>query len=401
MEHDIEWLFEEVYKIKREGVRDIHFISDWDVQGEKDMEFSAILNEVYTKAGTNSLKYNYAYEQFSLKDQVLRLANTDRSLNLNEAEITITPSATISIYLTAQALYLLNIKRILIITPAYFSTHESFKKANSQVFYYHLNDKSGLSLNIDELESIIKQQFIQGIIITDPIYSSGIEFQLEEYNKLTEICNKYEIYCIVDYSLGGLHWHESKDFVLNTNKLKILKTCKKYLFIDTLSKRLLMNGIKFSIIFGDEVIIDAIDRISETVYGGLSAAQCLLIKELYEPNNKKLINTICKNNITITQETYRQINSLLLGTDFELVNTNSGYFSLINHKELTIEEIDTKRFSLTLLKEQNTLAICKDRFTYFQENKFGFRVNLNKKKDELIFPLSQCIGVDYSRFYKG
>lgn len=393
MDHDIEWLFEEVYKIKRENSRNIHFISDWDVKGENPMEFSRLLSQVYTDSSTSSLKYNYAYEQFSLKNQILESANPDQSLNLVETEITITPSATISLYLCAQALYSLDVKRILIVTPAYFSTHESFNKAGCHVFYYHLKDDRNLQIDINEIESIIKQQYIQGVVLTDPVYSAGIEFNLDTYRKLSEICKENAIYFMVDYSLGGLNWNGEKMFVLNTDKLNILKENEKFLFIDTLSKRLLMNGIKFSVIFGDEDVIDRIDRISETVYGGLSAAQCFLINKLYLKENRELIASICKKNIETTQETYRQINSLLLGTDYELVETNSGYFSLVNHKKFKLQDIDTKLFSLTLLKEYDTLAICKDRFTYFQENKFGFRINLNKRKDELMPALQNCMQV--------
>ncbi|MDF2449472.1 MAG: hypothetical protein K0R26_1976 [Bacteroidota bacterium] len=400
MDHDIEWLFEEVYKIKRENTRDVQFLSDWDVKGESPIEFSSLLSQVYNDSSVSSLKYNYAYEQFSLKNQILEFANTDQSLKLLETEITITPSATISLYLCAQALAALDIKRILIITPAYFSTHESFDKAGCHVFYYHLKDDHNLQLDLNEIESLIEQQYIQGIVLTDPVYSAGIEFNLETYTQLSEICNKNDLYFAVDYSLGGLNWNEENMFVLNTDKLKILKKNRKFLFIDTLSKRLLMNGIKFSVIIGDEDIVDRIDRISEIVYGGLSAAQCFLINKLYMKENQWLITLMCKRNIEATKETYRQINSLLLGTQFELAETNSGYFSLINHKKISLQDIDTKEFSLTLLKECNILAICKDRFTYFQENRFGFRINLNKKKEDLIFPIRQCIGIDYSRFYK-
>lgn len=401
MNHDIEWLFEEVYKIKRNSQEKIHFISDWDVQGESPIEFTNLLNTVYQESSSNSLKYNYAYEQFSLKEQIINQAKDCLpSLKLEETELAITPSATISIYLTAQALAAMNIKRILIITPAYFSTHESFNKTDCKVSYYHLRDETNLKIDFTELKAIIKQQFIEGIVLTDPVYSAGIEFPLSNYLKLADICNKNNIYFIVDYSLGGLNWKTKDSFILNSCKISILKTCNRFLFIDTLSKRLLLNGIKFSVIIGDENIIDKIDRISETVYGGLSSAQCFLIRELYKLENKNMISSICKKNMELSQENYNLVKSTLIGTDFNIVETNSGYFSLVNHNKLSIEEIDTKAFSLSLLKKKKILAITKDRFTYFSENKFGFRVNLNKKKDELIIPLRQCIGIDYSRFNK-
>ncbi len=356
------------------------------------------MKDVFSRAGQHSFKYNYAYEQFDLKEQIIA-HSLRKNLIVKESELTITPSATISLYLVAHALQQLEIRRILVITPAYFSTHEALHKAKVEVCYYHMRDEQNLKIDYTQIEQVIKEQFIDGIILTDPVYSAGVEFSLEDYNRLSSICNEYNLYFVVDYSLGGLLWEGSSSYILNNEKISVLKTCPKYVFIDTLSKRLLLNGVKFSIIVADENVIDKIDLISETVYGGLSALQCFLIRELYNSDNEKIISSLCERNIKNTIECYSLIKSALIGTKFSVADTNSGYFSLVNHNNYNLEEIDTKQFSLAILKEANILCLTKDRFTYFGENKFGFRINLNKSR-ELLFPLRQCIGIDYSRFEK-
>lgn len=399
MNYNIEWLFEEVYEIKKDIHRSApYFISDWDVVGEEVAGFKALLKEIFSTASEHSLKYNYAYEQFDLKEQII-IHSHEKGVIIEDSELAITPSATISLYLVAQVMETLNTKRILVITPAYFSTHESLSKAKLSVYYYHLRDGNSLQIDYNQVEHIIKEQFIDGIILTDPVYSAGVEFSLNDYHRLRSICNQYDIYFIVDYSLGGLQWSLSPSYILNHEKVSILKTCQKFVFIDTLSKRLLLNGIKFSVIIGDKNVIDKIDLISETVYGGLSALQCFLIKELYKTSNEKVISALCEKNITKTIESYNLIKSALIGTDFTIAETNSGYFSLVNHNNYSLEDVDTKTFSLTTLKENNILCLTKDRFTYFGENSFGFRINLNKSRD-LLLPLRQCIGIDYSRFKK-
>ena len=394
MDHDIEWLFEEVYKIKKSG-KEIQFISDWDVNQDESVGFKNLLQHVYNEANNNSARYNYSYEQFALKNQIIELLRNNYKLQLEEVELTITPSATVSLHLVAQGLVNLGLKRFLIITPAYFSTHEVFNKAGCEVFYYHLKDEQNLQINFVEIETIIQEQYLEGIILTDPIYCAGIEFIINDYSKLSEICRNNDLYFVVDYSLGGLSWDITEDYTFNSNKISILKTCEKFIFIDTLSKRLLLNGIKFSIIIGDENIIDKIDLISEFTYGGLSSAQCFLIKELYRAENQKIISTICQNNIRHSKDNYNLIKSLLLGSDFYIENTNSGYFSLINHKKFELNSVDTKLYSLNLLENEKILCITKDRFTFYSSNKFGFRINLNKKSEQLIIPVKNILKMNF------
>src|ERR1700722_12283933 len=182
MDRDIEWLFKEWYEVKKDKPNEeISFISNWDALGEDVYDFKILINEVYDQASKDSSKYNYSYEQFSLKEQIINFANEQYSLKILEQEITITPSSTTSIFMTTLALSELGVKRVLVITPTYFSTLESMKRGKNEVFYYHLKDSGNLIINFIELESILKEQYIDCIFLTDPIYSSGIEFTLIDY----------------------------------------------------------------------------------------------------------------------------------------------------------------------------------------------------------------------------
>ena len=141
MNYSVEWLFEEVYKLKQEKPEEkIHFISDWDIEREESKEFNNVLAAVYNKAGENSFKYNYSYEQFAIKEQIIGYANKRYSLPILQTELSITPSSTISIFLILSGLKELGIKRILVITPTYFSVHDSLKKNNLNLFNLFLED---------------------------------------------------------------------------------------------------------------------------------------------------------------------------------------------------------------------------------------------------------------------
>ncbi len=399
LDYDIEWLFTEVYRMKKAYPHhQINFLSDWDVEAKESVELKRILKKVFQQSAQNSFKYNYAYEQFNLKIQFINSFNSE--LGLKEEQMTITPSATTSIYLACKGLSLLNVNRILLITPAYFSVHESLNNLNGQIFYYNLKNNNSFRIDFTYLEYFIKEQFIQAIVLTDPVYSSGIEYLAEDYSLLIDICRKYKLYLVVDYSLGGLRWNYSSNFLSSYEKISILKSYNQFAFIDTLPKRLMLNGIKFSTIVGNEELIDKIDLASESIYGALNSVQCLLFQELYDPNNSEALNKICTENIKHVKSNYNMVNSLLIGTPFNLAPTNSGYFTIINHTDKSNDSIDVKKFSLSLLKENKILCLTTDRFGYHPENKFGFRINLNKPTDSLIIGIRETIGIDFSRFYK-
>ncbi len=54
MNYNIEWLFEEVYEIKKDIHRSApYFISDWDVVGEEVAGFKALLKEIFSTTSWN------------------------------------------------------------------------------------------------------------------------------------------------------------------------------------------------------------------------------------------------------------------------------------------------------------------------------------------------------------
>lgn len=398
---DIEWLFEEVYRRREENPSNPPvFVSDWDVISDHQAEFAKLLTSVFKVAETRTSKYVYGYEQFSLKRQLIDFARKISQLSLDESNLVLSPSATASIYLLAQGLKSLNLTRILLITPAYFAVHDSLHKAQLKVFYYHLKDQEELQLNFEAIGRIIKEQNIHVLFLTDPVYSSGYEFTINDYKEIVNICFSYDVQLIVDYSLGGLLWESNKGFILPAEKIKAIQQLPKFAFIDTLSKRLLLNGVKFSLLIGDNNIVDKVDLNIESVYGGLNSIQSTLIGELYNESANHIVDKLCNQNLKEIKEHFALVTTHLYSTDFYLPPTNSGYFTVINHKNYKLEDINTRKYALTMLNQQNVVVLTKERFSYYQENKFGFRINLNLPINRLLIPINQCIRQNFEAFHK-
>jgi len=392
MNTDIEWLFEAVYKKQRESPDStLYFLSDWDCDVYTDIKFKILLEDSYSDAQSHSFNYLFAYEQFDLKQQIIDFFKTSYQLSIPENCLTISPSATQAIYLGLKALKNLNIKRYLIFTPAYFSTFESLKENNGFIYYYHLVDKDGFAINFSMLEQVIKEQFIECIVLTDPVFSAGLEFPDDDYDRIITLVVRYDLYLFIDYSLGGLKWNFNELSVLNNKKVgKLIKTAK-FIFVDSLSKRLQLNGIKFSLILGDANIVDEIDTISEGIYGGLNHIQISILRKLYTQENSPTILDMHKVQLGKIKANYRLIQSMLIGENFHLPKSNSGYFTIISHDSKSFNDINTKEIILNLLQNEQIIAIPNNHFSYYSDNKFGWRINLTKNQDELLIALQKCI----------
>ncbi len=388
MNTDIEWLFEEVYKIQFVNPNNqLFFLSDWDSEIQESTDFSDLLKESYNRACQRSFKYSFAYEQFNLKQEIAEFASSFYDLKIPLDCLTLMPTATQAIYLSIKALNNLGKKRYLVFSPAYFATINSLNETGSYIDY-------------SKLEQIILHQFIDCIILTDPVFSAGIEFSNQDYENFSRIIEKFNIFLLVDYSLGGLHWNTNELAIFNYNKLRELLKTDNFLFIDSLSKRLQLNGIKFSLVLGSSSTIDEIDTLSENIYGGLNSIQVEIISKLYSHSSFNVILDMHKRHLNKIQANYRLIKTFLSDYPYTIAKSNSGSFTIIYHNNLTFNDIDTKSIILDFLRNDKIIVIPNNRFSYFDENQFGWRINLSKKPQELIPAIGKCIGKIFSTFNK-
>lgn len=399
LDYNIEPLFERVFELRKVDKKTtLHFVSNWDNVTKDNATSVNFIREVYNSSSESSDKYLFAYEQFGLKAQILNYYQTLCDLYLDKTNIALTPGATQSINMLSKALTMLDRKRVLLLTPTYFATYYSLLDNGVYLSYYHLKDEHNYRIDFDSLKAIVTEQFINTIILTDPVYSSGIDCPVEDYKLLIELCSVHDIALIVDSSLGGLLWATEEGMLIPTRKLQLLKGLKDYAFVDSITKRLSLNGIKFSVLIGSESVIDKVDTVAESVYGGLSSVQCELMRKLYSPESLDFIRRRYKETIDRVKANNRVITSLLIDSDFELSKANSGYFATLNHKYYRLNEIDTEKVSLSLLNAHATIAITKDKLSYFGTNRFGFRVNLCQEQSELLLGVSQCIRINYEGF---
>jgi len=390
MDYSNDWLVSLIEDYKKIKQKSPLFISDWDtIHAEAKYPYNQIEKALNIPLN-ETLKYVSPDEQSVLKKTLAKELNA-KGINLKSNNIAITVSPTASIYITLNLLIKAGIKRFLVLTPTYYTVLDTLISQNASIVYFHLRDLNNFLIDINAITETMAEQDIQAIVLSDPIYCCGIEVSIDIYDKLLKICFARDAWLIIDYALGGLDWdelHRSKNYVL---KLNAAGTYKRTVLIESTAKRLLVNGLKSSIVITNIDLVAEIESLSCQVYGGFSLPQISLLEDLYSNKNEKEVSQIIENNVGIAKSNFQILTAFLLNTEFKLYTSNSGYFTMIIHKEYKIKEVDSKAIIKSYLFEEDLLAFPSFHFSIYEDNRFGFRVNLLQDLSRFIGPLENCI----------
>lgn len=390
MEYDVQWLIDEYLEHIKYAKEPPLFPSNWEIESPNTSIPLTLLDTGYSSYRNKSHNYFFMDEIF---DEKKRIASAAKSYDIPLApeSIAICGNGTTAIFLSLKALYDSGIKRFLVITPVYFTTLNNLRELDISLCFYHLREENSYNINFSNLAKIVEEQFIEAIIFTDPLFGSNIEMSVTSYEELAKLCIGKDIWLMVDYIYGGMTWGESQNRLFPGSKLNILLQHSKLLFIENITKRLMTNGVKFATIYGNQSLINKIDHDSVSLVGSLTSLQVGFLHEIYREDNARIIEDLMHINVNTAQNNYNRLNSLLLGTCFRLTQTNCGFFSMVEHKKLKISDVKIREVTLSLLKQKSVMIIPSCRYLYYQDNPFGFRVNLTQSPESLFESVLRCI----------
>jgi aspartate/methionine/tyrosine aminotransferase len=398
MDYSNDWLLALKSEYVRRNGKEPVFISDWDISNTNAKYPVSIIQSSLDKAKQSVYKYLFADEQLESKERIHHLLKSnDVESNINN--ITLTVSATASLYLTLLSLHKKKIKRYLVFTPVYYSILDTLNDMGANVTYFPLVDKNNFQVDLQKLLEIIRDKQIEAIIFCDPIYCGGIEIPIEVYDFMSNISNEYGIWIICDYTLGGMEWNNDFFPQLSYSKINTFLSTSYSVFIDSISKRLLVNGLKISVVIGPPAFIKDLENYAAQVYGGFSSLQIEFLKDIYLPSNANDISSIIHSNVLVMKNNHEKLYAMLKDTEYEIYPTNSGYFSMIVHRELKLKDVDSKKAIESFLLEEHVLAFPSFHFSFDDENKFGFRVNVFMDLASTIPALEKCIRKNVKRLH--
>ena len=243
------------------------------------------------------------------------------------------------------------------------------------IIFHHLCDKNNFEFDLERIEEAIDEQEIDALILTDPIYSAGVDVPEIVYEKLSAISAKRGVWLICDHSLGGLNWQLPLSLI-DVAKVNILQSTPRSINIDSITKRLFLNGLKHALIVASDFVIALVHDLTSSISGGLCSAQLSLLEALFAPQNESDILSFMDQNRRRIKSHYLLLQSALNGTQYSTYNSDSSYFSMICHKTVRIRDVDSKRTVSRLLYRHDLYVLPSEHFHYVKNSRFGFRVNL-------------------------
>lgn len=361
--------------------KDTIFLSNWDISDNRIYFPDKILENAFEDSKIYKNTYVFCDEVDNMKIYYLENFSRKTSL-LTTNNIAIFPNGTSSIFLT---LYTLKEKlgslRILLITPIYYTYIKILLNMGVEVHYLQLDMDNGGYISLDKIYSEIIKNKINLLILNDPLFGTGISIKNSEYEAISNICIKEKCYFLIDYIYGGLEWSK-KSTIVNDYLLNICCQNEYVILIESICKRVFLNGLKNAVIIGNEEIIYALEKNSVYLIGSMTYIQLMMFKQLYSKVNNKQVKAIIDKNKNFCKNNFQLLKDLLINSQLKLIKADSGCFSLIG---IPIKQCDPNSFFLAkrIFYNINVILVPHDRYLLFSDKYYYFRVNLLLQRENL------------------
>lgn len=315
-----------------------------------------ILNQVIL-SDSDYIHYLYSYELPN--DTLLKIR---QKIGVKEEYgCIVTNSGTASITLVTAILKQMDIKNILIISPAYYSIFYNCMQQGIEIKEIHMLHKNqSYILPLEQINSVLDT--VEAIWITNPIYNTGIYYSDKDISYLKDcvLPNKYLI-CDECFSLNG------KELIRSLDKLD------HFIGIYDPMKQIMINGLKFSAILLPIELQKLVNQWSDIVCGSLSYSTIQGIDFFITNYFDILAHKIHQNNI----EEFTKIKERI--KDFPLIyidDSVKGHMMMCYIKGWHSNYFQNKKNLYKIIEKTDVSLIPGNRFHFNYADDLCFRINL-------------------------
>jgi aspartate/methionine/tyrosine aminotransferase len=367
------------------------FLSDWSKQDGVHLIERSLITKAFHEAEKSVDEYHFIDETYDLKLWLSGVFNGVSSCLVTPGNFAISSNGTISIFLILHILKKFHSLNVLLLSPIYFSYINLLNDLSAKIQYLQIVHDGKIVFDFDALEHVVVSNQINLIILNDPLFGVGISFGEENYEMVASLCEEHQVNLLVDYIYGGMEW-ENHPSIVNGFLVDMVLNHDKVILVESISKRIFLNGAKTSLVFAHPKFIKEFEHKSVHTIGTLASAQISMMREIYDPANKESLLSAIQGNIKIARDNYSLLTTLLMGTNFCLSYCNSGYFCLLCIPLTAFDGgIDGSAIAEELIKNFNILTIPHDRYLYFSESKYCFRLNLSIPSSTLLVSISKLL----------
>lgn len=339
------------------------------------------------------MEYDSCY--FYLEEHV-EFIKTYSSIKNDSLFCYLTTSSTSSIFLTIYNLiHQYNIKEYLVIQPAYFSFTQILKDQKCKIHNVEFNADKLLDLNV--IEHIIRNNEIEAIIFTNPIYGMGYKYQNDILDSILSMCNKNGLWLLVDNVFGGMDWNDENNHLIDRHQYCTLLSYQKSIVIDSPTKKLFLNSIKFGLVYANMAFIKKLNELNEYINGSFSEIHIQLLKNIYSEAYIGFAKSAIADNMASAKKNYMLYKNII-SEDTYFAETNCGFHTMLFYKNKKLSAIQQNEFVKDALKEHSIFIIPAIDFGIGESSDFGIRINLLKRHVNHAESISKMSNFDVNFF---
>lgn len=393
METSLAWFYELEDRYAGETNRHPWSLSDWH-NDPGDVVLPVELLSSITIDPESASKYRFLDTANWLKERVTDFYSNALDYDLPSERFAFCHNGTSSIHLVIQALRKNDVRRALVVTPAYFSVLSTLNQCGVTTIYHHLDLRSGLEVDPQKIITAATSQMVQAIFINGPIFSTGKTVPPDTLAQIIQYAEEAGVFVVVDETLAGLPWFQlGHEPYLNEAMRQVFKS-PNGIYIYSATKSLFINGIKHSMVIGKESLIAEMEHTADHIMGGLTIHQMKLAANIYNSEYSHDINHAIQTNAARFRENYELCKATLEGTPLHLTEAKSGLHCIAYAEAESSEPVKAaKKIVKQLLFDHGYAAIPLSHFGFPPFSPVGFRINLSKTPGKLHNALGALVNV--------
>ncbi len=352
-------------------------LSDWNCGRDDPCVPTALLETAAQFAFENLTTYTETSMTLGLGDQVSHWLRTrPNSEFAADSAVHLYGNATQALFASIYAIREEQpAPKFLLIHPSYYATHDAFSTMRIPYVEHWRKLRNHGALDVDELAALWKQQGFNAILLTDPMYSTGIEFSENNLYQTIQFAEDRDIWIVIDSAFGGLTWKDEDRQWLDLRKFQ---RCgfEKCIVIDSPSKRLFTNNLKLGVVHCSKRLSPRFEKFSDSFAGNITGMQFGFTKALFDPVNSDQMEAICRENVQRIRQHYAHlISKASESSKLFFIPPDSGFHTMLFFRGIDTDGSDPMRACAALV-EQGVFALPTNDYYYHGNDPFGFRINL-------------------------
>lgn len=376
---------------------DYFFISDWNLNNKN----FAINQDLFYKKILNEKKYS-VNDYYFINEREQEKIWLEENLNLHTQKwykgksLSIFPNGTSAADITLRYLNQKYKLRPLLLAPIYFTYIDILKNLGCEDIHYCsiLSQEGKYELSIHNLFNYISEHQINSIIMTCPMFGSGVSINNEHLKLISDFCEENNIILFIDNIYGALGWKEE----LSIFPYDLMETMNDMtIIINSISKTIFLNGAKTCLLFADKKHIEGIEKLTVFTIGSMSHSQIVTFSYLYNKENSPCILTRMDKIRDYVMQNHNIIKSICALRNIPVTDMDSGIFCLLGIPKYYFDtNISDDDISKIILKKSNILTIPHSRYLLISNIYYWFRVNLSFPQEVLLPEIDKLLNINFN-----